>query len=311
MSDGERGTFGDRHRTPATTGCASCWRRSAASSWTAASAPSCPACARPTTACGASARCSTTRAVLDVHRRLRRERVRRHHHRHLGPAVGSAGERAAAVGQLRPAGALDGRRPPRPGAGPRSGRRRARRRRLLAQRRRRRQRGPGDDPPPGPRLRRRGARPRPRGDAVARAPVALRHRRAAAGHRTARVALLPPLPPRPVRRLRRALGRPGGRRLRPRRAALRGDGHRRPAGQLHPARSRRRDGLLPARLHRPAARGLSEPRLPDQRGLAVRRGRRRRGVRGDGVALAWGGCADHRRLLRRHARPHRRRARRA
>ena len=53
------------------------------------------------------------------------------------------------------------------------------------------------------------------------------------------MAELPPLPPRRLRRLRPALGRPGGRRVRARRAPLRGAGRRRAARQLHPARPRR------------------------------------------------------------------------
>ena len=90
--------------------------------------------------------------------------------------------------------------------------------------------------------------------------------------RPAAVAQLPPLPTRCLRRLRRALGRPGGRRLRSRRAALRGDGRRRAAGQLHTAGPRAGDGLLAARLHRPAARRLSQPRLPlGRRAGAARR----------------------------------------
>ena len=54
--------------------------------------------------------------------------------------------------------------------------------------------------------------------------------------------------------------------------------------QLHPARPRRRDGRLPARLHRPAARRVSQPRLLHRTRLALRRRRRRRGVRRDGAA---------------------------
>ena len=51
------------------------------------------------------------------------------------------------------------------------------------------------------------------------------------------------------------------------------------ARQLHPARPRRGDGRLPARLRRPAARRLPEPRLLHRRGLALRPRRRRRRVR--------------------------------
>ncbi len=104
-------------------------------------------------------------------------------------------------------------------------------------------------------------------------------------------------------------GGPGGRRVRPRGRALRADGHRRADDQLHPARPRRRDGVLPARLHGPAARRLPQPRLLHGRGLALRSGRRQRRVRGDGAALARGGSADHRRLLRRRAGARRRGAR--
>ena len=45
----------------------------------------------------------------------------------------------------------------------------------------------------------------------------------------------------------------------------------RAAHQLHPARPRRGDGLLPARLHRPAARRLPQPRLLQRPRLALRR----------------------------------------
>ena len=128
------------------------------------------------------------------------------------------------------------------------------------------------------------------------------------GDRPARVAVVPALPARPLRRLRPALGRPRGRRLRARRAPLRGDGRRRAAHQLPPARPRRGHGLLPARLHRPAARRLSEPRLPTATAAgASTTGVGRRGVRRDGAALARRGRADHRRLLRRAPRAHRRR----
>ncbi len=59
---------------------------------------------------------------------------------------------------------------------------------------------------------------RPARDALAPPAVAVRRRRGAPGHRLARLAELPPLPARALRRVRPALGRPGGRRLRPRRA---------------------------------------------------------------------------------------------
>ncbi len=62
---------------------------------------------------------------------------------------------------------------------------------------------------------------------VAGPPVAVRGGAAAAGHRPARVAVVPPLPARAVQRLRAALGRPGGRRVRARGGALRADGGRR------------------------------------------------------------------------------------
>ena len=140
---------------------------------------------------------------------------------------------------------------------------------------------------------------RPARDAVAPPAVAVLRRRGAAGHRPARLAELPPLPARAVRRLRPALGRPGGRRLRPRGAALRGARRRRAADQLHPARPRRRDGLLPARLHRPAARRLPQPRVPDRRRLALR-ARASAATEYAELArrLARGGRAGHRRLLR-------------
>ena len=125
----------------------------------------------------------------------------------------------------------------------------------------------------------------------------LRHRRAPARHRPARVAQLPPLPQRRLRRLRRALGRARGRRLRPGGAPLRADGRRRAARQLHPARPRGRDDLVDARLHRPAARRLPEPRLPLDRRLA-HRGRASAAPSTPRMALAWreegaqivGGC---------------------
>ena len=55
-----------------------------------------------------------------------------------------------------------------------------------------------------------------------------------------------------------ALGRPGGRRVRARRAALRGDGRGRAARQLHPARPRRRDGR-PTCATSPTCRSASIP----------------------------------------------------
>ena len=100
---------------------------------------------------------------------------------------------------------------------------------------------------------------------VAGARLDLRDGRGAARDGPARVAELPPLPPRRLRRLRPALGRPGGRRVRARRAPLRGAGRRRAARQLHPARPRRGHRAVAARLHRPAARRLPQPRLPVRR----------------------------------------------
>ena len=181
--------------------------------------------------------------------------------------------------------------------------------RVLDQRRRRLRRGREHDPAARAAVRRRAAGSDPARDADGRAAVAVRHGPGAAGHGASGLAVVPPLPARPVQRLRPALGRAGGRRLRPRGGALRADGHRRADDQLHPARPRRRDGVLPARLHRPAARRLPQPRLLHRRGLALRAGRRQRRVRRDGAALARGGSADHRRLLRRRARPRRGRAR--
>ena len=57
-------------------------------------------------------------AVLDVHRRYVRDRVRRDLDQHLGAAQRAARRRPAAVGEHAP-GALDGRRPARPAAGAR------------------------------------------------------------------------------------------------------------------------------------------------------------------------------------------------
>ena len=170
--------------------------------------------------------------------------------------------------------------------------------RVLAQRRRRRRRGRRRrcrllarafaDEPPDLILRR---------DAVARPPVAVRRDRAPARHRL------------PVwlsfRRCRHGLcgvygqhwGGPEGDAFG--RAARRFEemGVGGAAGQLHPARPRRRDDLLPARLHRPAARRLPQPRLLHERRLAVRAGHRRRASTRE-MALRWreegaqiiGGC---------------------
>ena len=74
------------------------------------------------------------------------------------------------------------------------------------------------------------------------------------------VAQLPPLPPRRLRRVRRALGRARGRRVRPRRAPLRGDGRRRAADQLHAARPRRRDAARGCATS-PTCRSASIPNL--------------------------------------------------
>ena len=72
------------------------------------------------------------------------------------------------------------------------------------------------------------------------------------------------------------------------RAALRLEqlGVRRAADQLHPARPRRRHGPVPARLHRPAARRLSQPRLLHERRLAARRASAGRSTRGSPAAGA-------------------------
>ncbi len=77
------------------------------------------------------------------------------------------------------------------------------------------------------------------------------------------------------------------------------------AGELHPARPRRRHGRLPARLHRPAARRLPQPRVLHERRLAVRERDRGRRLRRDGAAVARRGRPDHRRLLRHAPRAHR------
>ena len=173
---------------------------------------------------------------------------------------------------------------------------------LQRQRRRRHARRTGDDPPLGAGVRGRPARPDPDGDAVAGPRLHLRDGRAPARDRATAVAELPPLPPRRLRGLRGALGRPGGRCLRPRRAALRGDGRLRPADQLRAARSCAGDGLLAAGLHRSAAGGLSQPGLPVGRRLALGDRDRRRRVRRAGAGVARGGRADRRRLLRRRPR---------
>ncbi len=65
---------------------------------------------------------------------------------------------------------------------------------------------------------------------------------------------------------------PGGRPLRPCRAAVRGAGRRRAPDQLPPARPRAGNGLVAPRLHRPAARRVPEPRLRSRARLALRRG---------------------------------------
>ena len=135
--------------------------------------------------------------------------------------------------------------------------------------------------------------------------VARSHGRGAARHRAAGVALVPALPARPVRRLRAALGRArrATRSAAPRAGSSRWAWPRCWSTASRPTTSR--DGLLPARLRRPAARRVPEPRLLHRPRLALRPGRRRRRVRRAGAALARGGRADHRRLLRRAARAHR------
>ena len=150
----------------------------------------------------------------------------------------------------------------------------------------------------------------PARDAVAAHAHARRRDRGPAGHRPARVAVLPALPPRPVRHLRPALGRPRGRRLRARR---RGASRRWASAALlincippdHVAGmvSYLRDFTdLPLGVY---------PNLGyySDRGWRFDPRRGRRGVRRDGAALARGGRADRRRLLRRAPRAHRRRAR--
>ena len=239
---------------------------------------------------------------------LRARRLPRPVHEQLGTAHGRGRRHHPALGDERPR-PLDG---PRPGGGtPRARRGRARRERpagggVLAQRRRRPPGGRGDDPAAQPGVRGRAARPDPARDALACAAVADRRDRVARRHGASRVALVPALPPRVVRCVRPALGRPRRGRLRPRRPPLRGGRCRGAARQLHPARPRRRDGRLPARLLRPAARRVSQPRVLHERRLALRARRRRRAVRRDGALLARRGRPDHRRLLRRGTRPHRR-----
>ena len=193
--------------------------------------------------CGARARCSThPAAVLDVHRRYVDDRLRRHLHQHLGPRQRPAPRRPAPVGH-RGARALDGRRaaraPARAPGGPRGRPRGGVRGGLQPQRGRRHAGGARDRPAARAAVPRGAAGPDPARDAVARAGVDLRDRAEPARHGPPGVAELPALPPRRVRRLRPALGRAGGRRLRARRAPLRGDGRRRAAAQLHPARPRR------------------------------------------------------------------------
>ena len=124
------------------------------------------------------------------------------------------------------------------------------------------------------------------------------------------LAVVPALPPRPVRRLRPALGRARGRRVRPRRAALRGA---RACGALliNCIPPDHVDGMisylrdftdLPLGVYPNLGYCTNAGWRFDVRG-------RRRAVRGDGAALARGGRADRRRLLRHAARAHRRGAR--
>ncbi len=212
-----------------------------------------------------------------------------------------------------PAGPLDGHRPARVAARPRGGRAGGTRRRLRGglqpQRRGGQPGGAGDDPAARPPARGGPAGPDPAGDPLAGGSLDLRDRGEPARDRAARVAELPALPPRRLRGLRPALGRARGRPVRARRAPLRGDGGRSAADQLHPAGPRARDDRLAARLHRPAARRLSQPRLLHERRLALRPPGHRRGLRRHGARVARGGSADRRRLLRRRARPDRRRPR--
>ena len=203
---------------------------------------------------------------------LRGAGLRRDLDEHLGAAERGAPGRSAAVGHDRP-GALDGRRAPgrAPGASSdRRGRPRGRvRGRVQPQRGPRPRRRRDDDPAAVAGVRGRAAGPPAAGDALARARLHVRHGRAAAGDRDPAVVELPPLPPRRVRRVRPALGRARGRRVRPRRGALRDARDRRAADQLPAARPRAGDARLAARLHRPAARRLPEPRLPVRRRLAL------------------------------------------
>ena len=143
-------------------------------------------------------------------------------------------------------------------------------RRVQRQRRRRRRGAAGVAAAAHPCLRGRSAGPAPARDDVADARGDhLRGDRDRPRHRAAGVAQLPPLPARCVRRLRTALGRPRGRPVRPGGAAVRGDGRRRAARQLPPARARRRDAALAAGLHRPPARRVPQPRLLLRLGLAA------------------------------------------
>ena len=183
------------------------------------------------------------------------------------------------------------------------------RRRVLDRRRHRPRGWGGDRRAAAARLRRRAARPGGARGPDRGAPDAVCDRRGAAGDRAPRLALLSPLSPRAVRGLRPALGRPGGRRVRARGAALRGARGQRAAAGLHPARPRRRDAVLPARLHRPAARRPPQPRLPHEQRLAASTPAP---VRPSSRAWPWlarGGCAADRRLLRRGVRRDRRCAR--
>ena len=237
--------------------------------------------------------------------RVCRRRLRRDLDRHLGPSDRGPRRAPVAVGR-RPARALDGRRPARrsglrAGPPPRAGAAASAQSRSASTATSTRPRAP-----------------RPSGCSRARSrrirPTSSCSRRSRwCGPRPMRPssACSPPACPSGsasgaaagcLRRLRRALGRARGRLVRPRGAPVRGDGRRRAADQLHPARPRRRHGLVAARLHRPAARRVPEPGLPLGRGLAHRGGRGRRGVRRAGPGLAGGGSADHRRLLRRRAR---------
>ena len=255
--------------------------------------------------------------VLDVHRRYVATGCDVHLDEHLGAASRARGRRAAAVGRRGRARALDGHRaarpaaraPPRSGEAAPDGGRRSRSRstptstRPTAARRSACSRALFADEP---------ARPTSCSSRRCRVvrPSLFETVEELLGDRPAGVAVVPPLPPRRVRRLRRALGRAGGRRVRPRRAALRADGRRRAARQLHPARPRRR-GWSPTCATSPTCRSASirtSATSPTRAGASTPASAATEYAR-MALALARGGRADRRRLLRHAARPHRRGAR--